>query len=149
MAGSSAYGSSEEGDTIKLREERLRAEKQPIETGEVTVRKDIRTETQSLEVPIQREEVVIERTSVQGGMADEGISAGDIGEGEQIRIPVREEQVNVTKEPVVTEEVRVGKRTIQDTQHVSGQVRKEDVKIDRTGNVNVRTHDTGQGTESP
>ena len=41
-------------------------------------------------------------------------------EGEEIRIPVREEQVNVSKDAVVTEEVKVGKRVVQDTEHVSG-----------------------------
>ena len=70
----------------------------------------------------------------------------DIREGEQIRVPVREEQVNVIKEPVVTEEVKVGKRDVQDTEHVSGEVRKEEVKVDQTGDVDVKTRGTDKGT---
>jgi len=46
----------------------------------------------------------------------------------------------------VTEEVKVGKRVVQDTEHVSGQVRKEEVKVDQTGDVDVKTRDTGKGT---
>jgi uncharacterized protein (TIGR02271 family) len=129
-----------EGDTIQVKEERLRAEKHPVQAGEVTVRKEVHTETKTVEVPVQREEVVIERTPVHGRAA-----ADVIREGEEIRIPVREEQVNVSKEAVVTEEVRVGKRVVQDTERVSGQVRKEEVKVEQKGDVDVRSCDTGKG----
>ena len=91
-----------------------------------------------IEVPVQREEVVIERTPSRPGR-DRRHLVGDIREGEEIRIPVREEQVNVSKDAVVTEEVKVGKRVVQDTEHVSGQVRKEEVKVEQTGDVDVRT----------
>jgi len=134
----------EAADTIQVKEERLHAEKQPVETGEVRVRKEVHTETRNLEVPVHREEVVIERTPVHGRAATEGIAAGDIREGEEIRIPVREEQVTVSKDAVVTEEVKVGKRVVQDTEHVSGQVRKEEVKIEHEGEVDVKTQGTGR-----
>ena len=45
----------------------------------------------------------------------------------------------------MTEEVKVGKRVVQDTERVSGEVRKEEVKVDQTGNVDVETHGTGKG----
>jgi len=128
------------GDTIELKEERLHAETHPVEAGEVRVRKEVRTETKHLEVPVQREEVVIERTPVHGR------TTGDtIREGEEVRIPVREEQVNVSKEAVVTEEVKVGKRVVQDTEHVAGQVRKEEIKVEKEGDVDLRTRDSGKG----
>lgn len=139
------HAKGRESDMIQVKEERLHAEKRPVETGEVTVRKEVHTETKTLEVPVQREEVVIERTPVHGRAATEGIASGDLREGEQIRIPVREEQVNVTKEAVVTEEVKVGKRTVQDTERVSGQVRKEEIKVEQTGDVDVKTRGTGHG----
>ena len=116
------------------------------ERAQSTVRKEVHTETKTLEVPVQREEVVIERTPVHGRAAAEGIAAGDIREGEEIRVPVREEQVNVTKQPVVTEEVKVGKRVVQDTERVSGEVRKEEVKVEQTGDVDIKNRGTGKGT---
>jgi uncharacterized protein (TIGR02271 family) len=124
-------------DTIQVKEERLHAEKRPVEAGEVRVRKEVHTETKHLEVPVEREEVVIERTPVQGRAATDAIR-----EGEEIRIPVREEQVSVSKDAVVTEEVKVGKRVVRDTEHVSGEVRKEEVKVEETGDVDVRTRGT-------
>jgi len=120
-------------DTIQVKEERLHATKQPVKTGEVSVRKEVHTENRTLEVPVEREEIVIERTPVHGRTATSGIAAG-----EEIRIPVSEEQVHVDKETVVAEEVKVGKRVVQDTKHVSGDVRKEEVTIKKSGDVKAR-----------
>jgi len=143
--GTATASTGREAGTIQVKEERLHAEKRPVETGEVRVRKEVHTETKNIEVPVQREEVVIERTPVHGRAATEGITADSIREGEELRIPVREEQVNVTKEAVVTEEVKVGKRVVQDTENVSGQVRKEEVRIEKEGDVDVRSRGTGKG----
>lgn len=129
----SESAAEKDSDTIQVKEERLHAKKQPVKTGEVTVRKEVHTETKNLEVPVQREEIVIERTPVRGRTTTSGIAAG-----EEIRIPVSEEQVHVDKETVVSEEVKVGKRVVQGTEHVSGQVRKEEVTIKKTGDVKTR-----------
>lgn len=123
-----------EDDTIQVKEERLHADKRPVEAGEVRVRKEVHTETKTLEVPVEREEVIIERTPIHGQTSVESIR-----EGEEIRIPVREEKVNVSKDAVVTEEVKVGKRVVKDTKHVSGQVRKEEVKVEQKGDVEVHS----------
>jgi len=140
-----SHAASREGDTMEVKEERLHAEKRPIETGEVTVRKEVHTETKTLEVPVEREEVVIERTPMHGQATSKGVAASDIREGEEIRIPVREDQVHVTKDAVVTEEVKVGKRVVEETERVSGQVRKEEIKVEQTGDVDVRTRGAGKG----
>jgi len=140
-AGATTARTGREADTMQLKEERLRAEKHPVQTGEVRVTKEVHTETKHIDVPVQREEVVIERTPVQAHAAH-GASAGEIRAGEEIRIPVREEQVSVHKDTVVTEEVGVGKRVVQDTEQVAGQVRKEEVKVERKGDVDVRTSGT-------
>jgi len=137
-----SHVAASEGDTIELKEERLHAQKRPVEAGEVTVRKEVHTETKTLDVPVQREEVVIERKPVHG-KATTGITANDLREGEEIRIPVREEEVTVSKDAVVTEEVKVGKRVINETERVSGQVSKEEVKVKTTGKVDLKTRDDG------
>ena len=51
---------------------------------------------------------------------------------------MREEEVHVEKTPVVKEEVSVGKRKVTDTEKVSGTVRKEEVHIEKEGDVNVK-----------
>jgi len=110
-----------------------------VETGEVKVHKEVHTEQRTVQVPVKREEIVIERHPVSGQHA----ATGNIGRNEEIRIPVREEQVHVDKQTVVREEVAVGKREVQDTEEVSGTVRKEDVRIEKKGDANV-TGDKGR-----
>jgi uncharacterized protein (TIGR02271 family) len=120
------------GGTIRAHEEKLHATKTPVE-GEAIVRKEVHTEHQTVDVPVTREELVVERRSGSGQA-----TSADIQEGQEIRVPIREERVNVEKQTVVAEEVSVGKRKVQDTKHVSGEVRKEEIKVDTKGDVNVR-----------
>lgn len=129
----------EAGGTVQLHEEELRAHKQPVKAGEVKVRKEVVTEHKALDVPVEREEVVIERRPVSGRA-----STSDIRAGEEIRIPVKEEQVHVEKEAVVKEEVNVGKRKVQDTQHVTDTVRKEEARVEEEGKVNVKGDTTSR-----
>ncbi len=49
------------------REEELEARKQRVETGEVKVRKEVHTEHKTMDVPVQREEVVVERQARRVG----------------------------------------------------------------------------------
>jgi uncharacterized protein (TIGR02271 family) len=121
-------------NTVQAHEERLNVQKTPVETGEVTVHKEVHTEHKTLDVPVTREEVVVERRP--GSSAP--VSASSIAPGQEIRIPVKEEQVNVQKQTVVAEEVSVGKRKVRDTEHVDETLRKEEIKVDTTGGARVR-----------
>ena len=118
--------------TIQLREQRLHADKQRVKTGDVTVRKEVITEQKHITVPVEREEVVIERRAVQG----HGV-AGDI-KAETLRIPVSEEQVTVTKDTVVKEEVSIGKRKVTEDKTVTGSVQHEEIRVEETGDVKVK-----------
>jgi uncharacterized protein (TIGR02271 family) len=133
-AGSRDVNEEREG-RIQLREEELDVEKERVQAGEVRLRKEVITEQRQIDVPVTREEVVIERRPVSGGEAQAGEIAG---EGEEIRVPLTEEQVRVEKRPVVKEEVSVGKQKIQDTRHVSESVRREEARIENEGAANVR-----------
>jgi uncharacterized protein (TIGR02271 family) len=127
-----AAASSGANETIQVHEEQLQVHKHPVQTGEVRLRKEVRTEHQTIDVPVKKEEVVIERHAVGGAAC-----SSDIHPGEEIRIPVSEEQVSVEKQTVVKEEIKAGKRQVQDTERVSGDVRKEEVRIEKEGNVDV------------
>jgi len=121
-------------DRVEVREEEVNVRKRPVQKGEVKIRKDVVTEHRTLDVPVTREEVVVERKRVSGGRA----SAGRIDAEEEIRIPVREEEVHVEKRPVVKEEVSVGKRRVQDSKRVDTTVRKEKARVESEGKVTVR-----------
>jgi uncharacterized protein (TIGR02271 family) len=125
------------GRTVQLREEQLRPHKTTEKAGEVDVRKEVHTERRSVSVPVEREEVVIERRPASGRA-----SGGDI-KSEEIRIPVKEEKVKVSKEAVVKEEVSVGKRKVRDNKTVSADVRSEELVVESEGGAKVRH--TGSG----
>ena len=121
--------------TMQLREEELQARKTSVETGRVHLGKDVVEEERTMEVPVSREEVYVERHPVDRRPADRPISETD---SEKIRVPVTEERVDVEKQAVVYEEVEVGKRVTQDTRQVSDTVRREELRVDNDGDVDVR-----------
>jgi len=122
------------GKVVQAKEEQLHVSKQSVGAGEVSVRKEVHTEQRTIQVPVKKEEIVIERHNVSG----RPVAAGDMKEGEEIRIPVREEQVHIEKRPVVTEEVSIGKREVEEIRPVTGTVRKEQIKVEKKGDVNVK-----------
>jgi uncharacterized protein (TIGR02271 family) len=125
------------GQRVQLREEQLTATKQQVQAGEVGIHKDVVTEEKTINVPVNREEVYIERTPVSGAVP----SDTPIGQDETIRVPVSEEQVNVSKQPFVREELNIGKRVVQENQQVSDTVQREEARIDRSGDVNIQGND--------
>ncbi|PLT32327.1 YsnF/AvaK domain-containing protein [Bacillus sp. V5-8f] len=124
---------TDEEKTLRLREEQLEIDKQEVQSGEVVINKEVKEEQRTVNVPVEHEEVYVERRPVRDRELD-AKDAGPITDGETIRIPVVEEQVEVTKRPVVTDEVVIGKRTVQETQKVQDTIRKEEVQLDKDGN---------------
>ena len=143
-AGTGYETGTEGQQNLKLREEQLRAQKQPMETGEARLRKDVVSEQKSIDVPVTREEVYVERRPGSGQPTDQ-----PIGEGETYRVPVREEQVTVEKQPYVREEVAMGKRPVQETKQVSDTVRREEAHVERAGDVNVQGSEVDDGSREP
>jgi len=122
---------------LQLREEELIARKQRVKTGEVRLNTDVVEEKRSIDVPVTHEEVTIERRAVERRPSDRPIEE----HGQTIGVPVSEDQVTLDKRAVVYEEVEIDKRTVQDTQAVSGTVRREEARIEREGNVDVDDKD--------
>jgi uncharacterized protein (TIGR02271 family) len=119
-------GVTEHEDELRVQrtEEELRAGTREREAGEVGVRKTVRTDRESVEVPTRREEVTVDRVPVEGEASE-----SEIGEDE-VRVPVTEEEVVVEKRPVAKEEVRIRKDVVEDTEVVEEDVRREEVDID-------------------
>lgn len=124
----------DEARKLRLREEQLDVSKNKVQAGEVSVRKEIIEEQKTINVPVSHEEIVIERRAVNNDS-----SATPIGADETIRIPVSEEQVEVHKNTVVTGEVDIHKREVQETEQVRDTVRREEARVDKSGDVRVNT----------
>lgn len=122
-----------DGRTLEVREEELRINKRPVTTGAAQVRKEVHTEHRSVDVPVRKEELVVERHAVGRQPA-----SGPVGSDESVRVPLSEERVEVEKRPVTTEKVKVGKRMTQDEERVEADLAKENVKVDKKGGRDSR-----------
>jgi uncharacterized protein (TIGR02271 family) len=122
-----SHGSDlEDEDELRVQrsEEELRAGTREREAGAMRVRKRVRTERERIEVPTKHEEVSVERVPLSGEA-----SGAEIGEDE-VSVPVTEEEVVTDKKAVAKEEVRLRKDTVEDTEVVEDEVRKEEVEIE-------------------
>ena len=111
------------------REEVLDVDKHTRNAGTARVRKEVHTETAHVEVPVKREELVVERTDLHGQAA--GPITGN--ETEEERITLREEEVDVSKKTVAKEAVSLGKRTVTDTKSVDAELKEEEIVVDQGG----------------
>jgi len=116
---------------LQLREEELIPRKRTVQTGEVRLQTDVVEEQRTVDVPVTHEEVYVDQHAVDRRPSDRPMSET----GQTIEVPVHDEEVTVEKRAVVYEEVEVGKRTVQETEHVDATVRREELRIDDKGDV--------------
>lgn len=131
MAGAPAQPWRDDHLRITRAAEELRVGKRTVTAGEVDVKKRVETERVREPVTVRREEVDIERRPVTGSAAarDVQISA------QEVRVPVREEELVVEKRPVVKEEVIISKHPVEEQRTVEEDVRRERIDMERHGDV--------------
>jgi uncharacterized protein (TIGR02271 family) len=126
---------------LTLSEEQLSVGTRQVEAGEAAVRKTVETEHVRKTVPVQREEVVVERRPISGDRTDDV----DIREDE-IRVPLMAEEVVVEKRAVPTEELVIQKRVVTEQREVEADLRKERVDDSQLRNTTSRTADRVAGS---
>ena len=124
--------------SVVRHEERLNVGTQEREAGHARLRKYVVTDHETVDVPVEREEVTVERTPINDTNAR--VDNGTIGE-EEVDVTLHEERPVVQKEAVAVEEVRLNKQTVQETQRVEADVRKEQVDVE----TDVDRGDLGRG----
>ena len=123
---------TEDSAKLRLRKEELDINKIKAQKGEVELGKEIIEERKTVDVPVLREEVVIERKSFDNEESDSPIT-----DEETIKIPVSEERVDVDKHTVVTGEISAHKHAIEDTAHIDETLKREEARVNRIGNPDV------------
>ncbi|ALF59965.1 DUF2382 domain-containing protein [Psychrobacter urativorans] len=119
-------------NTLELLEERLTVNKDRIIAGLVKVGKHVVTEQRNVDVNLEEEHAHIERTNVDRP-TDRRI--GDVNGNETIEVELQAERARVSKETYVAEEVTVGKTTESHTETIVETIQREELDIDRDGNV--------------
>ena len=135
-ATADTYDGDRDDTTLERREERLTVDKQAEQAGTVHVGKHVEEEVQSVDVPVTREEVTLERRSVDRPATGEAFTE------DSIDVPVYEERVDVNKETRVVEELDVDKTAYTDTERVQETVRREEFDIDDNTTGTRREGDT-------
>lgn len=122
-------------ETVLVRNEELEVGTERRSSGEARLRKRTTTETRTVEVPVTREEIVLEREPVDPDSAE--ARAADAGDDEVV-VETHEEVPMVTKK-VSAEKVRLDTATVQDTETVSETLRHDDVDVDRDAAKNNKS----------
>jgi uncharacterized protein (TIGR02271 family) len=116
-------------DAMTRSEEELQVGTTQRERGRVRLRKYVTTEQQTVTVPVQREELRVEREPITDANLDDATSGPAISE-EEHEVTLREEEPVVEKRAVPKERVRLDTETVTDERQVSEEVRKEQIEVD-------------------
>jgi uncharacterized protein (TIGR02271 family) len=129
----SAVGRDTSGPTtdqaMTRSEEELRVGTTQRERGRVRLRKYVTTEQVTQTVPVQREEVRLEREPITDANLDAATSGPAISE-EEHEVTLHEETPVVEKRVVPRERVRLDKETVTEQRQVGEEVRKEQLEVE-------------------
>lgn len=110
--------------TLEVKEEQLEIAKKWIQTGEVSIHKEITTEEKTFIIPLVREELVIQKKTLGADIQKHGAAYV-----ETIRIPLSEEKVEFAKQTVVLEEISIYKEQIEEIRRVEEKLKREKLKV--------------------
>ena len=116
-------------DAMTVSEEQLHVGTERREAGRARLRKYVVTENVTQTVPVQREEVRLEREPITDGNVGDATAGPAISE-EEHEVVLHEERPVVEKETVPVERVRLDTDTVTEQETVSDEVRKERVEVD-------------------
>jgi uncharacterized protein (TIGR02271 family) len=116
-------------DAMTRSEEELRVGTEARERGRVRLRKYVTTEQQQVTVPVQREEVRVEREPITDANLDAATSGPAISE-EEHEVTLHQEEPVVEKRAVPRERIRLDTETVTDERQLSEEVRKEQVDVE-------------------
>jgi uncharacterized protein (TIGR02271 family) len=118
----------ETDDAMTRSEEELQVGTTQREAGRVRLRKHVVTEHVTKTVPVQREEVRVEREPITEGNVDDALDGPAISE-EEHEVVLHEEEPVVAKRTVPKERVRLDKEVHTDQEQVSEDVAHEEIEL--------------------
>lgn len=119
----------ETDEAMTRSEEEVRVGTRQREASRARLRKYVITESVTKTVPVQREEVRIEREPITDANRDQAMSGGDISE-EEHEVVLHEEEPVVEKRVVPKERVRLDTETVSEDREVSEEIRKEQIETE-------------------
>ena len=123
--------SDEEVQHVQIMTERLVPSKRETTGEEITIIKEPATETKTVQVQVSHQEATIERRPVNEATAGEQTGEGPVQSIKEIKIPLKKEEIEISKQPYVKEEVVIRKKPVIETRTVTEEVKSEKVKVRR------------------
>ena len=120
---------------VPLVEENINVNKGVRNAGEVAIGKRVVEEQVNVPVDVSHEEVTVSRHAVDRPLQE---GEAEFGQDQVIRVPVREETVDVQKQARVKEEVEINKQVVNERRNVQDTVRREELDMNTQGNVQAR-----------
>lgn len=117
------------GDAMTRSEEELDIEKSRREAGRARLRKHVVTDHVTKTVPVQREEVSVEREPITDDNVGDATSGKDLTEDEH-EVVLHEEEVDVEKRTVPKERIRLDKEVHTEQREVSEDLAREEIDLD-------------------
>ena len=111
---------------IPLMSENLEVNKTELIDDAIITKEPVR-ETKTIQVPVMHEELVLERRAVSRDRENEKEIPKPVENNTQIKIPLRREEVEVTKTPYVIEELVVKKKSVTEMQTLTEEIITEKV----------------------
>jgi uncharacterized protein (TIGR02271 family) len=127
LGGTSSAVDEREQIRVPLYEERLRTSIRPVDLGEVRVHKTVERVPTTTTRSVERDEVEIERVRLDR-LLDQPVEP--YRDGEWLVVPVMEGVLVITKQLVLTEEVRIRTKRVAEEQEVYEILRREHVSIE-------------------
>ena len=110
----------------QLREEELDLKKKWVQTGEISWHKENVVEEKSLSIPVKKEELIIEKKFIY--------PEEQKTRTETMRIPLREERLEITKSTFELEEVEINKHLVQSIEPFDAKLKREIMFINNIEN---------------
>ena len=124
-------------DAMTRSEQRLNVGKERVRKGRARLRKHVVQDTQTVNVPVEREELRLEREPITDANVGDAMSGPEMTEDE-VEVTLTEERPVVAKETVPVERVRVDKEVHTDTEAVSADVAREEIEVEGEGDTDPR-----------
>lgn len=125
-------GAMDEVTAVPLMEEQLEIRRKAVDRGEVAIHKKVETETKTVDVPLRKETVHVERLSSTDIKPDASYHAFV---DQTFRVPLKGEEAELLKKAVYTGEVRIHKTASEEPQHFSAKLQHEEVDLMGSGSL--------------
>jgi uncharacterized protein (TIGR02271 family) len=120
---------NEEEEHINVVEERIVISKTETVGDELTIIKEPFTETKTVQVELAHQEATVQKRPVDETMASTPTNHRPVQSKTEIKIPLKKEEIHISKEPYIKEEIIIKKKPVVETRTVSEEVKSEKIRV--------------------